>query len=184
MWNPPFITDLGEDGEREAAAYGLHRITGLPVNPDRFWRMPDMGKNGIHRVDFAVCICHEESEAARLGLGPRTDKAYREWNWHSVVSWEYFPLEGYANLRERVEEAWKVLSEEEHEDVPPPETTAKEKEEEREVEENGPVSVSDTDTNQPAVFRFPHSEARSYKREVQRVIKKQKDQKYSHLPAK
>ena len=135
-----------------------------------------MGREGIHRVDFAVCICYEESEAARLGLGPRTDKAYREWNWHSVVSWEYFPLEGYADLKERVEEAWNVLSEEEHEDVRPPETSAKEKEEDREVETNGPVSVSDRDVNQPAVFRFPHSEARSYKRGVQRVIKKQRDQ--------
>ncbi len=35
-WCFPIVNELGDEGERDAAAYGLMNMVGLPLNPQRF----------------------------------------------------------------------------------------------------------------------------------------------------
>ena len=84
-WSEIIIDNVGEhEHEREGVAFELLKVTGLPINPERFEEVKAEVHSPKRTVTYAVCLTEEESGAARLCQWPRKDPVHAEFKWYYV----------------------------------------------------------------------------------------------------
>ena len=149
QWEVPWVDERDEDGEREAVSLALLKQTGLPLNPTRFVEVSAECEDQVRRVTFAVCITNDESLAARQGPWPR-EPPQRELKWFEKDS---VPRNSCSQeLVWMLEEAWKHVATEVHEERPP---EVKPKTERESAETDEPHTINDTAQTFKATYATP-----------------------------